>query len=94
MASKVKVLDINDRGFHLECIEIRPKSGEKIPVNPYLLYIVYHAPTRYGYGYSKHRKLLKKYGDFTSVLCHIKDIYLYGMDRMPVNVIAEWSRNI
>lgn len=91
MASRKKVLDIAE-GMHLECIKICPKTGEKQPRNPYLLYISYHAPTRCGYGYSKHRTLIAKYGDFVSVLFMVKDMYLYGVDTYPVNAIVEWCK--
>lgn len=89
MASKIKVLDMTS-GLHLECIKVCPKAGEKETVNPYLLYITYKAPTRSGYGYSTHKKLVAKYGDMISILCMIKDIYLEGIDTYPVNVAIDW----
>lgn len=92
MASRIKVLDIDD-GMHLECIKVCPKTDEKQPYNPYLLYIVYYAPTRSGYGYSKHRTLMAKYGDILSILCMIKDMYLNGVDAYPTNTIINWSKS-
>ena len=89
MASRKKVLDITS-GLHLECFKICPKLGEKEPLNPYLLYITYKAPTRCGYGISTHRKLIAKYGDMVSILCMIKDMCLEGIDTYPVNVAADW----
>lgn len=58
----MKVLDLCVEGVHLVCI-----MDTQTNVNPYRLYHVW-----YHEGY--HRKLLKKYGNFVSVIEHISQV--------------------
>lgn len=88
---KMKVLDIKD-SVCLECYKLMPVSGEKQPINMYRVYIVYNAATRYNYGYSKHRKQIAAYDDMISVLCFIKDLYLYCIGIMPINQIIDFCK--
>ena len=83
MAAKSKILDIR-HGMHLECIYI---NYNKEP-NPYRLYLVYNGRNKYGY-YSECRKQLAKYGDFCSVICHVKDIQIAA--GWPVDDIIAWN---
>ena len=60
-----KVLDIHHKGYFCVCL-----FDENEAVNPYKLYKVNWGTNKYGYP-AKHRKLIAKYADFKSVLCHI-----------------------
>ena len=85
MASKTKVLDIIDR-IHLVCI--LDNTGK---FSVYRLYLVYNARHEtYGY-YTERRKQLAKYGDMASVLCHVKDMFVYGIQYKSVPDIISWS---
>lgn len=86
MANKNKVLSITDSIINLVCI--RDNSSK---YNPYLLYLVYPAKDRYGYP-TKHKKLLIKYGDMTSVIHHIRDLYVFGFPYKTVSEILAWNK--
>lgn len=59
------------------CCEVMHDDKEKY--NIYKVYKIYHAPNKYGY-MTKHRKLIDKYADFSSVLCLLRDDAL-GLDK-------------
>ena len=59
------------------CCEVMMDDKEKY--NIYKVYKTYTAPNKYGY-MTKHRKLIDKYADFTSVICLLHDDIL-GLDR-------------
>lgn len=72
MSRKQKVLEISGSFNCLVCIRDNTKQ-----YNPYYLYLVYPDKDRYGYP-TRHKKQLAVYGDMTSVICHIRDMYVYG----------------
>lgn len=72
MANRTKVLEINDSIHGLVCVRC---NNEKY--NPYRLYLVYPDKDKYVYP-TRHRKQLAVYGDMASVICHIRDLYIYG----------------
>ena len=84
---KYKVMSITDSICHLVCIR-----DYYAKYNPYLLYLVYPAKDRNGYP-TRHRKLLAKYGDMTSVACYIRDLYLFGFVWKTVSEILAWNES-
>lgn len=88
MAKHTKVLDINDSIHGLICIRC---NDEKY--NPYRLYLVYPDKDRYGYP-TRHKKQLAVYGDMSSVICHIRDLYTYGgFAYNSTSEILRWNKN-
>ena len=59
------------------CCEVLWDDKEKY--NIYKVYKTFMAPNKYGY-LTKHRKLIEKYADFSSVLCLLRDDAL-GLDK-------------
>ena len=87
MAKYTKVLSINDSICGLVCVRC---NAEKY--NPYRLYLVYPDKDRYGYP-TRHRKQLAVYGDMTSVICHIRDLYQYGgFQYKGISDILAWNK--
>lgn len=86
MANKNKVLSITDSIINLVCIR-----DNNAVCNPYLLYLVYPAKDRYGYP-AMHKKLLIKYADMTSVIHHIRDLYIFGFPYKTVSEILAWNK--
>lgn len=85
MSNKTKVLSITDSIINLVCIR-----DNNAKYNPYLLYLVYPAKDQYGYP-TMHKKMLIKYADMTSVIHHIKDLYVFGFPHKTVSEILEWN---
>lgn len=86
MSSKIKVLSITDSKYHFICIKDTTTN-----CNPYRLYISYPAQDRYGY-YTRHKKCIAAYEDMCSILCHIRDIYLYsGFEHKDMDYILAWN---
>lgn len=84
MTKQKKILDIDEGGSHLICLRLSdPKD-----YNPYRIYLV-TTPS----GMPVRKRLLEKYGDFTSVLCFLKDFYLDGINTMCYTEIVEWIRS-
>ena len=81
----IKVLDICDY-VHLVCIKDLTTN-----CNPYRLYLVYRSLDKYGYP-ANHKKQLAAYQDFASVICHVKDLYLSGIQYRPIDDILTWNR--
>lgn len=71
-----KVLDICLDGFHIVCIRTSDKY------NPFRVYKVC----------GNHRRQIAKYGEFLSVICFIKDLYIAGADTMTMAEIVEWAK--
>lgn len=67
MAEKRKLFTIRHGIYDCECVY---DDGEKY--NKYKLYRIWTDTNKYGYP-SKHRKLIVKYADFKSILCHMRD---------------------
>lgn len=87
MSKTTKVLSITDSIINLVCIRVNDAV-----YNPYLLYLVYPAKDKYGYPVM-HKKLLIKYADMDSVICHIKDLYLICRFRhKSVSEILAWNK--
>ena len=80
----MKVLDINCF-VHLVCIK---HIGN---VNPYRLYAVIYEKNRYGYTVP-HRKQIAKYGNFESVLCMIKDMFMSGIQHKTDSELLAWCK--
>ena len=72
----VKVLDIREGGIRIICLRTNYK------VNPYRVY-------RVDFG---HRRQIAKYGDFTSVMCFVKDLYIYGADVLTMPQLVDWAK--
>lgn len=84
--AKFKVLDVKDY-IHLICIKDNAAN-----TNPYRLYLVYNAKHEtYGY-YTERKKLIGKYGNIQSILCHIADLYNYNVQYYPVHDIIAWNQ--
>ena len=81
MSKQKKILDINEGGSHLVCIQQR----ERGVINPYHIYVII-SPT----GSPVRRRLLTKYADFMSVIYFLRDFYLYGLNAMSVSEAVEW----
>ena len=81
MSRQKKILDINEGGSHIVCIQQR----ERGVINPYRIYVII-SPT----GAPVQRRLLTKYADFMSVLYFLRDFYLNGLNTMPVSEAVEW----
>ena len=71
-----KILDIHLNGFHIAGYQTQDKR------NPFRVYLIVPG----------HRRLIARYGDFFSVLCFIKDIFLDGLDTAPMHKILTWSK--
>ena len=71
-----KVLDIRLDGFHIVCIMY--KEG----LNPFRVYRVT----------ADHRRQIAKYGDFISVLCFVRDLYIAGADTLTFPQLVEWAK--
>ena len=71
-----KVLDICLDGFHLTCIRTSDKY------NPFRVYSVC----------AGHRRQIAKYGDFLSVICFIKDLYIQGADTYTMDQLVQWAK--
>ena len=82
-----KVLDI-DYFVRLVCI----KQFGNYANNPFRLYIIYRTTDENHYP-KEHKKLIAKYGDMESVLCHIKDMYLSGIQYRPIDDILAWNKD-
>jgi len=80
-----KVLDIHD---HINLVCIKNCNAR---YNPYRLYLIYPAHDKYGYP-TKHRKQLAQYADMTSIICHIKDLYLNSVQYKSVEQILSWNK--
>lgn len=76
MSKQKKILDLRLNGFHIAGYQTQNK------INPFRVYILVPG----------HRRLIAKYGDFFSVLCFVKDIFLDGMDTKPMAEVVEWAR--
>ena len=90
MASKIKILSIN-YGINLQCIRIIPKTGEK-ENNPFRLYLLYTGRDKYGYP-AKKRIQIAKYGNFDSVIYHIKDMFSAGLAGLSIDYIIAWNKD-
>ena len=73
-----KVIDICLDGFHLTCIRTADKY------NPFRVYRVC----------AGHRRQIAKYGDFFSVICFIKDLYLEGADTFTMDRLVQWAKDV
>lgn len=81
-----KVLDMNDR-IHL--ISTYTQNA----TDPYRLYLTYRSYDSVK-GYSvKHKHLIAKYADMTSVICMIKDIYLSGIQNDYTEKVLAWCKH-
>ena len=70
-----------------KCLDIRDRVRIVViyktgVVNPYIVYVIDGG----------HRKQLKKYGDFVSVLCFLKDMFLHGANTLPMDRLIQWSK--
>ena len=82
----IKVLDIQDY-IHLVCVK-----DLTIDCNQYRLYIVYKAmDPKYGYC-TQHKKCIAKYGDMSSVLCQVRDLYIHNVQYRPIDYILAWNK--
>ena len=81
MSKQKKILDINEGGRHLVCIQ----QTDRGVTNPYSIYVII-SPT----GAPVRRRLLSKYEDFMSVIYFLRDFYLSGLDTMTVSEAVEW----
>lgn len=87
ISSKTKVLSITDSIINLVCI----RDNNPDCVNPYLLYLVYPAKDKYGYP-TRHKRILIRYADMTSVIHHIRDLYVFGFPYKTVSEILAWNK--
>ena len=71
-----QVLGIREGGIHIICLKT------SYSVNPYRVY-------RIDFG---HRCQIAKYGDFTSVLCYIRDLYFFGANSLTMTELVNWSK--
>lgn len=74
---KKKVLDICLDGFHVICIR-----DKEVKYNPFRVYKVSNG----------HRRQIAKYGDFLSVICFLKDIYVAGVDTFSTPELLKWAK--
>lgn len=72
-----KVMGITLDGFRLECIRTDDKY------NPFRVYRIW----------TGHRRQIAKYGDFLSVICFIRDLYLDGADTMTMVDLVQWAKD-
>ena len=86
MSKNCKVLSIVGPNMDLLCIK-----DTQTKYNPYRLYLVYPDKDKYGYP-TRHRKLLVKYQDMTSIICHIRDLYLFGFDYKDKSNVLLWNK--
>lgn len=73
-----KVLDICLDGFHITCVRTSDKY------NPFRVYHICNG----------HRMQIAKYGEFLSVICFIKDLYLAGADTFTMPQLKEWALSV
>ena len=76
---KKKVLDICLDGFHVICI-----WDKEVKYNPFRVYKVSNG----------HRRQIAKYGEFLSVICFLKDIYVAGADTYSTPELLKWAKEI
>ena len=81
-----KVLDIN---YYIRIVCIKDIDENKN--NPFRLFLVYRAIDKHTYP-TQHKKLIAKYGNMESVLCHIKDLYMSGIQYRPIDDILAWNK--
>lgn len=86
MSKTMKVFDVQDN-IHLICIKNNMAAN-----NPYRLYLIYNARHEtYGY-YTQRRKCIAQYGDMASILCHVRDMYVNGIQYRSVPDIIAWNK--
>ena len=71
-----KVMDICLDGFHLVCIRTADK------VNPFRVYRLC----------ANHRRQIAKYGDFLSVICFVRQLYIDGADTFTMDQLIQYAR--
>lgn len=87
MCNKQTVLKITGKVNDIVCVK-----DKTVKYNPYRLYIVFPAKDKYGYP-TTHRKQIVQYTDMNSIICHIRDMYLYGkFETRGTDYILEWNR--
>ena len=72
-----QVLNIREGGIHIMCLKTNH------PVNPYRVYRV---------DFDNRRRQIATYGDFTSVLCYIRDLYFLGANSLTLPQLVDWSK--
>lgn len=81
-----KVLDI-DYFVRLVCIK-NIGTSEKYP---FWLYLIYKTIDKYLWP-TQHQKMLAKYDNMESVLCHINDMFDSGIQYRPIDSILAWNK--
>ena len=80
MANRIKFLDLNAGGAHLEGVYFRDAK-----YNPYRIYLVWRDT-------GIHRVQIVGYGDFISCLYFLKDFYLNGLNKYTVQQVKDWVK--
>lgn len=79
MAKRIKFLDLNAGGAHLEGVYFPEDKG-----NPFRIFLVWR-------DVSFHRVQIVKYGDFMSCLFFLKDFYANGLNKYSnVQDVKKW----
>ena len=82
MVKQKKIMDIHEGRTHL--VVIRDNTTQRNPYHVYLVISPTGAPIR--------KRQLIQYGDFMSVLCFLRDFFLYGLDAMCYSEMREWIK--
>lgn len=73
-----KVLSITLDGFRIECHKLLDDQ-----INPYRVYRIHSGGKR---------KQIAKYADFVSVMCLLKDIFVWGIDSMSMSDLINYCK--
>ena len=77
MAKRIKFLDVNAGGAHLEGVYFPAEN------NPYRIFLVWR-------DYGLHKAQIVKYADFLSCVYFLRDFFLNGLNKMSSPEIKAW----